>query len=157
MKHYQGHELGKAEFSDRDASKYHRTNEFFHRASEAMGLDWEKGKRVTRIILRDVIKRISAKTAQDFISNLPLGLKQECSVHTIGPLKSIGYEKLTRDIKRAAQSSQVDAQAIGRLFWLFLEGELHEGPCVSKGILAKVLSELPHDLRRLLTRQENAL
>lgn len=157
MQHYQGHQVGEKRSEDGQDPKNQRTNEFVHRASEFMGLDWSHGQNVSRVLLRNIIKRLTPGTARSFMSNLPLGFKKECSPYAIGPLKSIGAQKVLLDIKRAAQSDQVDAKAIARLFWLFLEGELHEGQSGNKGILNRVLSELPRDIRALLTRQENAL
>ncbi len=84
----------------------------------------------------------------NFSSNLPFGFKEECSNYAVGPLKSISIETLLADIRSAAGSEEVDARAIARLFWLFLEGELHEGTESSKGILRRVLEELPHSMGR---------
>lgn len=151
MEHFQGHEFEREAHDPNAQKRHHRTNEFYHRASEAMGLPWENGKSVSQAILRNIIRRISQEEARHLISELPLGLKEECVAFNKEPLKSISAEKIMHDIENAAGIQGVDPARVARDFWVFLTGWLNEYEDERKGETYNVLNQLPRDIKSLLT------
>lgn len=151
MENFQGNKVNRPSNDPSEQKKYHRTNEFYHRASEAMELPWDAGKSVSQAILRNIVRRISQEEARHLISELPIGLKEECAAFTEGPLKSINAQKVKRDIVNASGIEGVDPQRVAFLFWTFLSGWFNEIDIGRKGETFDVLGQLPKDLKELFT------
>lgn len=130
-----------------------KTNEFFNTGAAIMGVPVDVGIKISKVILRDVIQRITPEEAKHFITQLPSALKVECQDRIqMEPNKSIDAEMIKKHITHAAGSEQVDPEDVARHFWEYLTSWLNNDPNEHKGITAKILSQLPEDIERLLGR-----
>ncbi|MCO4754206.1 MAG: DUF2267 domain-containing protein [Bacteriovoracaceae bacterium] len=132
-----------------DQRYHHKTNEFYHRASEAMELPHEAGKKVAQCILRNIMKRIHPNEARQLNSELPMDLKEECSNFIKGPDKSINAEKFKESIIKAAQIDNIDPQEVAQNFYSFLANWMHDNESEHRGETSDVLDNLPKDVKAL--------
>ncbi len=132
-----------------DQKHHQKTNEFYHKASQALGVPKETGKKISQCILRNIVQRIHPNEAKHLISELPYDLKQECSECVTGPDKSIDAQKFKSDIQRVSKINDIDSQEIARKFWSFLTGWLNEYEAEGKGETFDVLDNLPKDVKAL--------
>ncbi|MBC75654.1 MAG: hypothetical protein CME64_06530 [Halobacteriovoraceae bacterium] len=132
-----------------DQKHTQKTNEFYHMASQALGVPKDSGKRISQCILRNIVKRIHPNEAKHLISELPYELKQECSECVTGPDKSIDAEKFKSDIIKASQQENIDPEEVAKNFWSYLTGWLNEYEGEKKGETFDVLDNLPKDVKAL--------
>ena len=149
MENVQGHEMGREKREPSQQRRQHRTNEFYHRASEAMGLPRDSGRNVAQSILRNVVKRVTPEEAKHLIAQLPQGLQEDCLTFADGPQKSVTAEKIKRDILNASDIEGMDPASCARVFWHFLSSWLNEEE--NKGETQDILGQLPSDIRELFT------
>lgn len=122
--------------------------EFFAKASRVMEMPAEKAELAVRVLLSNIVRRITYTEADDLISQLPLNLKTELEDLPAGPDKSITAEHILQDLQEKLEVNQAEARVAAKKAWDFLAMMTDSIP-QERGELHDVASQLPRDIEVL--------
>lgn len=130
----------------KEAKKEHTLDRFNKMLSSAIGPEYKNSEEISFFLLKCLVRRIPARIAAHFISELPSLLQEEFLDLPAGPDRKISLQWLEKKLLLNFSLNEEDVSKVLWGFWRGLE------MAVKGGTVSHVFANLPKDLQQAFQR-----